>query len=178
VGKIAVGKSWVENKLKEKGYPCIDCDKVIKELYAQDELIITCAWNFEKEHIVAKEYFILTKNFIMENIYPYKDKWEIFLNLVYYRLKVRLKRYIAHNVRSKYIFISGYNLSEIDLKFDLILNIKCNSIKNIYRLWKRDKSFFKIKLWFKQTFIKQEYIVPIKNIKSNISIEELLKCLK
>jgi dephospho-CoA kinase len=174
-GKIASGKSYIEDKLRQDEYVVFNCDDIVKSMYYTNKMIKDYAYLCEENHIIAREYFIVTKDFILKNIYSYKERWQAFLDIVHNQLKITLHNFIKQSYREKYIFISGFDLSKLDLKFDLILNVKCTTVKNLYRLFKRDRSMLKFKFWLKQTFTNYVYNIPVINITSDINIDELLE---
>jgi len=177
-GKIASGKSYIEDKLRQDEYVVFNCDDIVKSLYYTNEMIKDYAYLCEGNRIIARESFVVTKDFILKNIYPYKKIWKAFLTIVHTQLKITLQNFIKQSHREKYIFISGFDLSKFDLKFNLILNVKCTTVKNLYRLFKRDRSILKFKFWLKQIFTKYTYNIPVVNITSDINIDELLEKIK
>ncbi len=128
-GKIAAGKSSVENILRKKGFLTVDLDEVSHNLFED---------NKDTKEKILKEFHTLSRKKIGDIVFSDKAKRKKLESIIY----PKLQNYILNLFKKDYpvVFISGALLYEagFDKFFDKIVYIDTNENTRLKRLIKRN----------------------------------------
>ncbi len=174
-GKIASGKSEVENILQTLGYKVFDLDKMSHNLLENDEKI--------KTQILA-EFNTLERKELGKIVFGNKEKKQKLENIIHPKLKEIILEIFEQNKEEKAVFVSGALLfkSGFDKLFDKTIFIDANENLRLERLVKRNNLSLedaKLRINLQDDNYQADFIIEnnldIPNLK--IEIDKLLKDL-
>lgn len=137
-GNIASGKSVVEEILREKNFPVLDCDEVVHELYKKDSIkkqIITVFFGFDilEEGNISRPKL---GKIVFTNTYLRKQ----LENIIYPYVKKEIWRFFRQHESEKIAFVSVPLLFESGFEtiFDKVVLVYADDKIRIERLIKRN----------------------------------------
>ena len=133
-GSIASGKSTVCERIKELGYPLIDCDLIAHECFDLDEVQekIKCAFNITKERVQRKD--------ISKEVFEDSSKRDTLNEIIAPYILEMLNANLSKHKDDKLCFVDCPLLFEYDLHhlFDKVILISIKKSKQVRRLMRRD----------------------------------------
>lgn len=136
-GNIASGKSVIEEILKEKNFPVLDCDDVVHELYKEDIIkkqIITAFFGFDilEDGNISRQKL---GKIVFDNE-PFRKKLE---GIIYPYVKKEIWRFFGQNESGKIAFVSVPLLFEsgFEALFDKVILVYADDKTRLERLIKR-----------------------------------------
>lgn len=175
-GKIASGKSEVENILQKLNYKVFDLDILVHKLFDENEDI---------KVKIKNEFNTLDRKQIASIIFSDKNKKKILENILYPKLKEIISDIFNKNKNEEMIFISGALLfkSGFYKLFDKTIFINANDEIRLKRLMKRnnlDKDEAKKRLNLQDDGSLADFVIEnnddIEKLSKNIS--DIIKTLK
>ena len=174
-GKIASGKSEVENILQTLGYKVFDLDKMSHSLLENDEKI--------KTQILA-EFNTLERKELGKIVFGNKEKKQKLENIIHPKLKEIILEIFEQNKEEKAVFVSGALLfkSGFNKLFDKTIFIDANENLRLERLIKRNNLSLedaKLRINLQDDNYQADFIIENNSNISNLKIEidKLLKDL-
>lgn len=136
-GNIASGKSVVEEILKEKNLPVLDCDDVIHQLYKEDTIkkqIITAFFGFD-----ILEDGNISRPKLGKIVFPNEPLRKKLENIIYPYVKNEIRQFFRQQNGEKIAFVSVPLLFEsgFEALFDKVILIYANDEIRLERLMKR-----------------------------------------
>lgn len=130
-GKIASGKSEVENILRALKYPVFDLDEISRGLFENNETI---------RNKIKKEFQTLDRKAIAKIIFKDENKRQILENVIHPLLKERIFEIFEEYKDEKVLFISGALLFKSGFYkfFDKTIYVDAKDEIRINRLMKRN----------------------------------------
>lgn len=137
-GSIATGKSSVSEILKDRGYPVIDADLLIKKIYMQNDVIDLVAKESPEAMVNDKINFkVLRAQFFSKPQLKKRLEEKLYSYLKEFFLK-EARLFLATGAQFVFYDVPLLFEKKIDSKVDLIAVVYCNKETQVERLTKRD----------------------------------------
>jgi len=137
-GNIATGKSTVENLLQQEGYPVIDADKIVHDLYKEPAFIEKISDIFKGEDVFENNS--LSRKKIGSLVFKDKDKLKSLENILHPEVKKKIKEYFKQN-EDKPVAVASIPLlfeAKMEDLFDFIITVFVDEKTQIERLIARN----------------------------------------
>lgn len=136
-GNIASGKTFVENHLKGKGFLVYDSDKIVHELFEQENIINRIRDLFSEKVIQNNN---INRNKLGEIVFNDKKQMKQLEDLIHPEVKRKIVDIFKKSKNEKAVFVSVPLLYEAGFEslFDYVIMVKISETIQIQRLMKRN----------------------------------------
>ncbi|MEI7473465.1 MAG: dephospho-CoA kinase [bacterium] len=161
-GNIASGKSFVESIFIQEGISCIDSDKIVHDLLAYDDFVISKVYSLFENLDILNEKGKINRQKLGSIVFKDKEKLKALELILHPIVKDKINRFFSDNYDKKLAVAVVPLLFEANMAdmFDKIIIVGVDSATQIQRLMKRNN------------FTEEEALL---RIKSQISQEEKIK---